>query len=130
VTLKGNRLELARAAVAHELGCDSPAKAALVFAKRNERNVYVTQGDDGILAARPDGSTAHAAGIPVAGPLDIVGAGDSATSGIVAALLAGASAAEAAEIGNLVASITIQQLGTTGTATPAQVRARNAERPA
>jgi hypothetical protein len=31
---------------------------------------------------------------------------------------------EAATVGNLVASITVQQLGTTGTATPEQVRAR------
>ncbi len=47
--------------------------------------------------------------------------GDSATSGIVASLLAGASPVEAATIGNLVASITVQQLGTTGTASPEQV---------
>ncbi|HND52485.1 MAG TPA: PfkB family carbohydrate kinase, partial [Pirellulaceae bacterium] len=50
--------------------------------------------------------------------------GDSATAGIVASLLAGASPEEAAAVGNLVASITVQQLGTTGTASPAQVRER------
>ena len=60
-------------------------------------------------------------GFPVAGPVDIVGAGDSATSGIVASLLAGASESEAATIGNLVASITVQVIGSTGTATPDQV---------
>jgi sugar/nucleoside kinase (ribokinase family) len=53
--------------------------------------------------------------------VDIVGAGDSATSGIVLSLLAGATEVEAAAVGNLVASITVQQLGTTGTATPDQV---------
>ena len=63
-------------------------------------------------------------GYPVSGPIDIVGAGDAATSGIVAGLLSGASELEAAAFGNLVASITIQQLGTTGTATPEQVRGR------
>jgi hypothetical protein len=41
--------------------------------------------------------------------------------------LSGADEFEAAAFGNLVASITIQQLGTTGTATPAQVRERFAE---
>jgi len=56
--------------------------------------------------------------------LDIVGAGDSATSGIAAALLSGATTTEAAEVGNLVASITVQQLGTTGTASPNQILAR------
>jgi len=43
---------------------------------------------------------------------------------IVTALCAGATPVEAAEIANLVASITIQQLGTTGTATREQVLAR------
>ena len=56
--------------------------------------------------------------------MDIVGAGDSTTAGIVCALLAGMDRREAAATGNLVASITVQQLGTTGTASPAQVLAR------
>jgi sugar/nucleoside kinase (ribokinase family) len=60
----------------------------------------------------------------VTGPIDIVGAGDSATAGIVLTLLAGGTELEAATAANLVASITVQQLGTTGTASPAQVLAR------
>jgi sugar/nucleoside kinase (ribokinase family) len=40
---------------------------------------------------------------------------------MVSALLAGATPVEAGAIGNLVASITVQQLGTTGTASRAQV---------
>jgi sugar/nucleoside kinase (ribokinase family) len=35
--------------------------------------------------------------------------------------LSGTSETEAAEFGNLVASITVQQLGTTGTATPDEI---------
>src|SRR5258708_1387869 len=61
---------------------------------------------------------------PVAGPIDIVGAGDSTSAGIACAVAAGASLEEAAAFGNLVASITIQQIGTTGTASPAQLRQR------
>ncbi|MDP6053563.1 MAG: PfkB family carbohydrate kinase [Candidatus Latescibacteria bacterium] len=57
-------------------------------------------------------------------PTDPVGAGDSTTAGIIAALCAGASYAEAGLIGNLIASITVQQLGATGTASPEQVRER------
>jgi len=72
----------------------------------------------------PNTEPSLVAACPVSGPIDIVGAGDAATSGIVAALLAGATDFEAAALGNLVASITIQQLGTTGTATPQQVRER------
>ena len=49
------------------------------------------------------------------------GAGDSAPAAIVASLLSGATEFEAAEIANLAASITIQQLGTTGTASPDQI---------
>jgi sugar/nucleoside kinase (ribokinase family) len=42
----------------------------------------------------------------------------------VAGLIAGLNRIQAAAFGNLVASITVQQLGTTGTATQDQVRAR------
>lgn len=77
-----------------------------------------------MLIVRPAGEQVPVPGFPVSGPIDVVGAGDSATSGIVAALLSGASDLEAATVGNLVASITVQQIGTTGTASPAQVVAR------
>jgi len=58
------------------------------------------------------------------GPIDIVGAGDSTSAGIACAVATGASLTEAAAFGNLVASITIRRLGTTGTASPAQVSHR------
>ncbi len=74
-----------------------------------------------MIVADPRGRAVHVGAYPVAGPVDVVGAGDSATAGIVASLLAGATRVEAAAVGNLVASITVQQLGTTGTATPKQV---------
>ncbi len=60
-------------------------------------------------------------GVRVDGPIDPTGAGDSATAGAVLALTAGATLAEAALIGNLVASITIQQLAVTGVARPDQL---------
>jgi sugar/nucleoside kinase (ribokinase family) len=63
--------------------------------------------------------------VPVHGPIDTVGAGDSAVAGLSAALCAGASPREVAKIGNLVASVTIHQIGTTETATPGQVLAAN-----
>lgn len=123
-TLKGNRLELARAANVLAGAFSKPQTVAVALAQRNQHPVFVTQGAEPTLVARPDGTVAEAPAMAVPGPLDIVGAGDSATSGIVAALLAGASDTEAAALGNLVASITVQQLGTTGTATPDQVLAR------
>jgi sugar/nucleoside kinase (ribokinase family) len=61
---------------------------------------------------------------PVSGPIDIVGAGDSTSAAIACAVAAGNTLPEAAAFGNLVASVTIQQIGTTGTATPQQSRQR------
>jgi sugar/nucleoside kinase (ribokinase family) len=63
-------------------------------------------------------------GVHVDGPIDPTGAGDSATAGAVLALCAGAELAEASLVGNLVASITIQQINTTGTAQPDQLTDR------
>ncbi len=89
--------------------------------------VVCTLGERGMLVALPGKPPELAAGYPVAGPVDIVGAGDAASSGFLSALLSGASEVEAADVGNLVASITVQQLGTTGTATPEQLLARRRE---
>jgi sugar/nucleoside kinase (ribokinase family) len=53
-----------------------------------------------------------------------VGAGDAATSSLMASLLAGYEPEQAALVANLAASITVQQIGTTGVATPEQIMAR------
>ena len=116
-TLKGNRAEI-QAAVS---GTTDVRTAVRQLSARTGRPVFCTLGDDGALVACSDGRVAHVPGYPVDGPVDIVGAGDSATSGMVLSLLADATETEAAAVGNLVASITVQQLGTTGTATPQQV---------
>ena len=91
--------------------------------KRTTRPVFLTMGNQGILVASKAGFDRVPA-IPVEGEIDIVGAGDSCMAGLVAALACGAQPAEAAFIGNLVASVTIQQIGTTGTASPDQIRAQ------
>jgi bifunctional ADP-heptose synthase (sugar kinase/adenylyltransferase) len=84
--------------------------------------VCVTLGAGGMIV--DDGRITHVPGVCVSGPLDPTGAGDSATAGAVLALAAGATLAEAALLGNLTASITIQQLATTGTARPDQLPPR------
>ncbi len=93
------------------------------FLERTGRPVYVTLGPEGILCADGE-ATDQVPGIPVPDPIDIVGAGDSVSAGIVSALCAGASYVDAARVGVLVSSITIQQIGTTGTASPDQVLQR------
>jgi bifunctional ADP-heptose synthase (sugar kinase/adenylyltransferase) len=127
VLAKPNRSELAAAAGCGALADDTPLSevqtAAQWLLQRTSRAVFTTVGPDGILYVDRE-ATCHIPGVPVSGPIDIVGAGDSTTAGIVSALCAGATPVQAAHIGCLVASITIQQIGVTGTASPEQVRAR------
>ena len=58
---------------------------------------------------------------PVSGEIDICGAGDAASSALVASLCVGAESFEAARLANLVSSITIRKIGETGTATPQEI---------
>lgn len=87
---------------------------------RNQKPVFLTAGSHGIFLFTEKGYQ-HIPAVPVEGEIDIVGAGDSVTAGVVSALCSGAEPQEAALLGNLVASVTIQQIGTTGTASRRQV---------
>jgi rfaE bifunctional protein kinase chain/domain len=91
--------------------------------EQNRKPVFVTLGSQGILVVTKFG-IAHVPGIAVSGEIDVVGAGDSVMAGLTATLCAGGTAKEAAMIGNMAASITIQQLGTTGTASREQLQDR------
>ena len=93
--------------------------------------LFATDGAEGTVVAWGESSDTDLAGsllsvpaYPVSGPIDICGAGDSCSAGITSAMVSDATHEEAAAFGNLIASITIQQIGVTGTATPEQVRAR------
>lgn len=88
--------------------------------KISGKPLFLTMGSQGILVFENHGFT-HQPARKISGPVDIVGAGDATMSGIMAALSAGATAVEAAEVGCLASSVTIRQLGTTGTATQAQI---------
>jgi len=90
------------------------------------RPVFITLGDQGVCGMDND-QFFHFPGYQVKGPIDIVGAGDSVLAGIGLSMCAGAASWEAAYIGNLVGSITVQQLGTTGIATQADVLRRHHE---
>lgn len=127
VTIKPNKHEAARALHPDWTGDVTLGQAEAFgreLAARHDRTVYVTVGEAGILVCKPD-SVERAPAPPVGGPIDIVGAGDSATAGIVCALCAGADPIEAAFVGNLCAAVTIRKLGTTGTASPDELRARH-----
>lgn len=106
-----------------EVGLETARESGAELFRRNRKPVFLTLGARGILVFTETGCE-HIPAVPVSGETDIVGAGDSVMAGVVSALCSGAQPVEAAMVGSLVASITIQQIGTTGTATPAQVRER------
>jgi rfaE bifunctional protein kinase chain/domain len=89
--------------------------------------VLLTQGVKGMALVEGPEMAQQIPAYPVSGPIDICGAGDSVSAALTLARVAGLPLPEAAAFGNLVASITIQQIGITGTATPDQVRARFGE---
>lgn len=121
VALKPNREECRRAA-----GIEDLALAVQKLAKSASKPVYCTCGPDGILLAEPGPvqEPRRIPGYPVTGPVDPVGAGDSTSAGILCALALGFPSPVAAAFGNLIASITVQQIGVTGIATPEMVRRR------
>ncbi|MDR2050085.1 MAG: PfkB family carbohydrate kinase [Treponema sp.] len=98
------------------------------LSKQSGKEAFISCGSRGVLFRGKDGKPELAPAIPVPPPIDIVGAGDACTSGIVAALCCGASPGEAAFMGNLCSSITIQVIGSTGTADREQLRRRYKER--
>ncbi|MSQ95147.1 MAG: carbohydrate kinase [Gemmataceae bacterium] len=119
--LKPNERECLRAA-----GKTDDLRGALgkLMAAAN-RPIICTRGDKGMLIALMGSAEpieVHA--YRVTAPIDTVGAGDSSSAALACALASGAELSAAAAFGNLVASITIQQIGTTGTAAPDQVRRR------
>ncbi len=95
--------------------------------EKNRRPVVITRGEKGMLVCDKDGWY-EVPTIRIEGPIDVVGAGDSVTASMTAALCAGASLQEAALLGNVTASLIVEQIGTTGTATRAEVRERFCDR--
>ena len=96
--------------------------AAVQLAQQNQRPVFVTLSERGILGATPEGQIEHLPALPLRGEIDIVGAGDSVSANLLAALLSGATLREALTLANAASSIVIHQLGTTGTANVAQLQ--------
>lgn len=123
VTMKMNQAELrVLTGMSPPLNVKRCREAALALAKRIRRPVFVTLSEQGILGASPDGFTEHLPALPVRGPIDIVGAGDAVMAALALGLAAGATLREAMELANAAASVVIHKLGTTGTASVAEIR--------
>ena len=122
VCFKMNAAELgALAGLPADASLETIRVTALALARQQGQPVFVTLSERGILAAAPDGTSAHAPALPVRGPIDIVGAGDAVTANLAAALASGAIRQEALELAMAAANVVIQQIGTTGTASVPQL---------
>jgi rfaE bifunctional protein kinase chain/domain len=99
------------------------SEISLQLFKHYHKPIILTLGEEGVQVTDQFRSTRIPA-IPITGPKDIVGAGDSVLASAGAAMSVGASLIEASIIGNITASIIIQQIGTTGTATREQLKER------
>ena len=130
VIIKPNRFEAKRAIQlewsGQEVDMAEAEQCAVALAEQTQNTVYVTLGENGILVYCK-GKFTHIPGIPIDDETDPVGAGDSVSAGLVTTLcsLGVDAAVDAAYIGNLVASITVTKIGTTGTASPTEILERH-----
>lgn len=123
VTIKCNNFEALRMTGRSE---DGEFDAAKVFAcmddlrARTGGEAFITCNRYG-CAVEQDGVQQLVETARQTGEIDVCGAGDACTAGIVAALSAGARPAEAAFIGCLASGVTVRKLGQTGTASPQEM---------
>ena len=121
--LKPNKEEAIKAVFGDnkEITLENAIEAGRELYKSSKRGIFLTCGEDGMLVFGEDGYV-KVPTIKLDCEIDCTGAGDSATSGSVLSLCSGATLDEAAFIGNLTASVTVQKLGTTGTASQTEIK--------
>jgi rfaE bifunctional protein kinase chain/domain len=124
--LKPNDLEAARlffpGREAGSVSLEELRQAAEKHNRLHGQPIVITLGDRGCLVC-DGGGCEILPGVRVAPPVDPVGAGDTFLAVLSAGLASQASPVEAACLANLAAAVTVQQIGVTGTASPAQVTA-------
>lgn len=122
IILKCNHKEVAKLAGAKDEEFDLQKLCSYMeqLARSTQSRVFVTCGEHGVLVGE-QGSYHLLPAVDQTGEIDVCGAGDACSSGIVASLCTGASFMEAARVGNLVSGVTVRKIGTTGTATPQEV---------
>jgi len=123
VCLKMNRAELSRLAGKRRLlPLREVGPSAAALARKTGNYCFVTLAENGIVGAGPEGGVEWLPALPLRGKIDIVGAGDCVTANLTTALAAGASLRESLLLANAAASVVIHKLGTTGTASFAEIR--------
>lgn len=107
-----------------EISDDEAMALAQQIAATTSSAVFLTRGAHGMVVATGD-QVEHVLPVDTGPKVDAVGAGDAATAAIAAVLGSGGTALQAARLANLVASITVRELRSTGARaiTPAAVLA-------
>jgi rfaE bifunctional protein kinase chain/domain len=100
---------------------ESARVGAWTLARTTGRAVFVTLAEQGILGATSAGIVEYRPALPTRGEIDVVGAGDAVMANLAVAIAAGATLAESLELANAAASAVIHKLGTTGTASVAEI---------
>lgn len=110
----------AKAEVAADVSANRSLKTLLEagtrLASRNTRPVLVTRGAEGAILFDTASEPVFIPAIPVSPPIDICGAGDATNAGLTFARALGIPLPESALVAAIVSSITIRQIGVTGTA--------------
>ena len=121
--IKPNELESARAVhlQPESVTAEAYLPVAQALSAQTGKSVIITMGGGGALCFC-DGQAVHAPAQRVNPPIDIVGAGDTFLSACALAMGAGASLFDAVAFGNLASAVTIQKIGTTGAASPDEIR--------
>ncbi|MCX6132740.1 MAG: PfkB family carbohydrate kinase [Ignavibacteriales bacterium] len=88
--------------------------------QRWRKPIFLTRGENGCVVCDGTGYK-EVPGLLILSPVDPVGAGDSMLAGIAASMAVGADPLQAAELGSLVAGVTVQKLMQTGTATAEEI---------
>jgi rfaE bifunctional protein kinase chain/domain len=94
--------------------------SAKTLFERFRKPLFITRGSKGSLTIDESGIS-EIPGLMILSKVDTVGAGDSYLAGAASALAAGYPMKTAAELGALVAGVTVQKLFTTGTASPEEI---------
>lgn len=119
MTIKPNEIE-ARQLFFPETDMGTPdietlSKGGMEWQRKSGKPIYITLGAKGCLLCQESGWL-KIPSPPVSQPIDTVGAGDSFLAGLTTGLVSGLSPEESVFFANLVASVTIQKIGITGTA--------------
>ena len=117
---KPNRREL-EAALGATVDLEHPETLPAVLSQLGVEHLLLTLGEAGMVLISPDGEVGR---VPTTARevYDVVGAGDTVTAYLAAALAAGATTAEAAIIANFAAGVEVGKLGA-ATVAPSEVAA-------